>query len=183
MEVLELFFIGVALAMDAFGVSLSVGVTYGIKRKQKIMYIISFGFFQFLMIFLGGVMGHYVNTYLIPVSNTFGGMAVGIVGLLMIIDGMKSKEESILNKNSMILILGISVSIDAIVVGFTTFNQITSLLTLFVDSILVGLITLFICTIAFFICRYIRKISFVQKYANFLGGIALLIFSIKMIFF
>ena len=83
----------------------------------------------------------------------------------------------------MILILGISVSIDAIVVGFTTFNQITSLLTLFVDSILVGLITLFICTIAFFICRYIRKISFVQKYANFLGGIALLIFSIKMIFF
>lgn len=183
MKVLELFFIGAALAMDAFGVSLSVGVTDGIKRKQKILYIISFGFFQFLLIFLGGAIGHYVNTYVIPISNTFGGIAVGIIGVFMIIDGMKERGESILNKSSMIFILGISVSIDAVVVGFTTFNSITSFIVLLVNSILVGLITLFMCTIAFYICRYIRKITFIQKYADFLGGIALIIFSLNMIFF
>ncbi|MBE6048347.1 MAG: hypothetical protein E7213_08125 [Clostridium sp.] len=183
MQVLELFFIGVALAMDAFGVSLSVGVTYGIKRKQKILYILSFAFFQFLMIFIGGALGKYVTTYVIPISNTVGGVAVGIIGLFMIIDGMKNRENSILNRNSMILILGISVSIDAIVVGFTTLNFISSFILLLVDSIFIGLITLLMCTIAFYICRYIRKINFVQKYADFLGGIALLIFSIKMIFF
>jgi len=183
MQVLELFFIGVALAMDAFGVSLSVGVTYGIKRKQKILYILSFAFFQFLMIFIGGALGKYVTTYVIPISNTVGGVAVGIIGLFMIIDGMKNRENSILNRNSMILILGISVSIDAIVVGFTTLNFISLFILLLVDSIFIGLITLLMCTFAFYICRYIRKINFVQKYADFLGGIALLIFSIKMIFF
>lgn len=183
MKILELFFIGIALAMDAFGVSLSIGVTNGIERRKKILYILSFGFFQFLFIYLGGAAGNYINTYVVPISDTFGGAAIGIIGLFMIIDGMKSREESILNKNSMIFILGISVSIDAIVVGFTTFNQIYKWSVLLVDSILVGLITLFICTIAFYICRYIRKISFVQKYANFLGGIALIIFSIRMMFF
>lgn len=182
MSILKIFLIGIALAMDAFGVSLSVGVTEGIKRKQKILYILSFAFFQFLLIFLGAVVGHYVNTYVVPISSTFGGIAIGIIGLLMIIDGFKEREESILTKNSMILILGISVSIDAIVVGFTTFISIYGLL-LFVESVLIGLITLFMCTLAFFICRYIRKISFVQKYADFLGGIALIIFSINMIFF
>ncbi|SFU76282.1 Putative Mn2+ efflux pump MntP [Clostridium sp. DSM 8431] len=183
MSIFKVFLIGIALAMDAFGVSLSVGVTDGIKRKQKILYIMSFAFFQFLLIFLGAVAGRYVNTYLVPISNTFGGIAVGIIGVLMIIDGLKEREESILTKNSMILILGISVSIDAIVVGFTTFIGIQGILLLFVESIFVGLITLFMCTLAFFICRYIKKISFVKKYANLLGGIALIIFSINMIFF
>ena len=180
MSIFKGFLIGIALAMDAFGVSLSVGVTDGIKRKQKILYIMSFAFFQFLLIFLGAVAGRYVNTYLVPISNTFGGIAVGIIGVLMIIDGLKEREESILTKNSMI---GISVSIDAIVVGFTTFIGIQGILLLFVESIFVGLITLFMCTLAFFICRYIKKISFVKKYANLLGGIALIIFSINMIFF
>ena len=120
MEVLELFFIGVALAMDAFGVSLSVGVTYGIKRKQKILYIISFGFFQFLMIFLGGAMGHYVNTYLIPVSNTFGGMAVGIIGLFMIIlDALKQKDRSY----SILVLLSMFVFVIGFIISIVNYNS------------------------------------------------------------
>ena len=83
----------------------------------------------------------------------------------------------------MVVILGISVSIDALIIGFTTFHQLGSLLVLLIDSVLIGLITLFFCTIAFFSCRYLRKISFISKYANFLGGIALILFAIKMIFF
>ena len=98
-------------------------------------------------------------------------------------DGVKEKENSLLVKNSMVVILGISVSIDALIIGFTTFHQLGSLLVLLIDSVLIGLITLFFCTIAFFSCRYLRKISFISKYANFLGGIALILFAIKMIFF
>ena len=101
----------------------------------------------------------------------------------MIIDGVKDKGNSLLIKNSMVIILGISVSIDALIIGFTTFHQVGSLAILLIDSILIGLITLFFCTFAFFSCRYLRKISFISKYANFLGGIALISFAIKMIFF
>lgn len=33
-----------------------------------------------------------------------------------------------------------------------------------------------------FLCRYIRKVEFISKYADFFGGVTLIIFAIKMIF-
>lgn len=183
MSILHVIIIGIALAMDALGVTLSVGVNNSINKNQKIGYIISFGFFQFLLTLIGGIIGCYFNNNIIPISDTLGGIVIGIIGILMIIDGVKEKEESVLAKNSMIIIIGISVSIDAIVVGFTLFNKITLLLSLILNCILIGLITLLICTIGFYLCKFIKKIDFVSKYADFFGGIALIMFSIKMIFF
>ena len=183
MSVFGVFVIGIALAMDAFGISIGIGVNSIITRKKKIGYILSFGFFQFLFTLIGGGMGYYFDTYILPIPSVLGGIIVGTIGILMIMDGVKEKENSLLVKNSMVVILGISVSIDALIIGFTTFHQLGSLLVLLIDSVLIGLITLFFCTIAFFSCRYLRKISFISKYANFLGGIALILFAIKMIFF
>lgn len=183
MGVLEIIIIGIALAMDAFGVSIGIGVNSTMSRKKKIEYILSFGGFQFLFIFIGGALGYYFDTYILPIPTVLGGIIVGVIGVLMIIDGIKDKENSMLVKNSMIIILGVSVSIDALIIGFTIFHQLGGLLVLLVDSILIGLITLFFCTLAFFLCRFLRKIKFISKYANFLGGIALILFAIKMIFF
>lgn len=182
MEVFSIIMIGIALAMDAFGASLSIGINSVIKKRKKIYYLISFGFFQFSLFFLGGMLGNFCNTYIISISNTLGGIVIAIVGILMIVDGMKNTEESILTKNSMIIILGISVSIDAMVVGFTAFYKIGSPIVLFLYSILIGLITLFICNLGFYMCRYIRKLNLPFKYTNFFGGFALIVFSIKMIF-
>ena len=181
MSVFGVFVIGMALAMDAFGIG--IGVNSIITRKKKIGYILSFGFFQFLFTLIGGGLGYYFDTYILPIPSALGGIIVGAIGILMIIDGVKDKGNSLLIKNSMVIILGISVSIDALIIGFTTFHQVGSLAILLIDSILIGLITLFFCTFAFFSCRYLRKISFISKYANFLGGIALISFAIKMIFF
>lgn len=183
MEVLDIFVIGIALAMDAFGVTLGVGVNKNLKNGDKQKYVFSFGFFQFLLAFIGGVSGYLFNNYIFPISTTIGGVVIGFIGILMIIDGLKNDSESILNKKAMIIILGISVSIDAMVIGFTIFNNIKEIFILFVDTILIGLITLFICNIGLFISRYISKINFVKKYASLFGGMALILFSIKMIFF
>lgn len=183
MGVLSVIIIGIALSMDAFGVSVGVGVLPKVDRKIKIGYIISFGFFQFFFTFLGGALGYLFDTYIASIPNVAGGVVIVIIGILMILDSLKRKEESILVKESMIIILGISVSIDALIIGFTAFHLINNILLLFVYSLLVGLITLCSCTIAFFFCRYIRKIKFISKYADLLGGIALIILAIKMIFF
>ena len=83
----------------------------------------------------------------------------------------------------MYLILGISVSIDALVVGFTTIGTTLSYGIILMDSIFIGLITLIICATGFYFCRFIRKITFITKYADFLGGTILILFAIKMIFF
>lgn len=183
MSIYYIFIIGMALAMDAFGVSVGIGLNPILKRNNKIKFITSFAFFQFFFAFLGGILGHLFDTYITSIPNIVGGIVMSVLGVVMIIDGLKEKESDILARESTCIILGISVSIDALVIGFTTFCKLTSILLLLVDSILIGLITLLLCTIAFFLCRYIKKITFISKYANFLGGIALIIFGIKVSFF
>ena len=50
-------------------------------------------------------------------------------------------------------------------------------------SSIIGIITFIMCIIAFFICRYIKGISYISKYADFFGGGALIFFALKMLFF
>lgn len=185
MNLKDIIIVGVALAMDAVGVTISIGVNPKIGRYNKIAFIMSFAIFQFLFFFLGGIGGHLFERYITAIPNIVGGIAIAIVGALMIKEGFEGNEndEALLLKKEMILILGISVSIDAFVVGFTGFNYISNVLMMIGDCSIVGLITLVLCTFAFYLCRYIRKIEFIANYADFFGGITLIIFAIKMIFF
>ena len=136
MNLKDIIIVGVALAMDAVGVSISIGVNSAINKKNKIEFIISFAFFQRMLL-----------------------------------------------KKGVALILGVSVSIDAFVIGFTGFGYISSIIRIIFECSIVGFITLILCTFAFFLCRYIRKVEFISKYADFFGGVTLIIFAIKMIFF
>lgn len=181
----EVIIIGIAMAMDALGVSISLGVNTRTKRSTKVKCILSFAIFQFLFILIGGISGMFFDTYIASIPNLIGGIIIAIIGIIMIVEGLKSEDDdnSILEKKYMHIVLGISVSIDALVVGFTAFHHIGSYILLFVNSLLVGLITLLICTVGFYSCKYIRKIGFVCKYADFLGGIMLIAFGVKMIFF
>ena len=108
-----------------------------------------------------------------------------IAPLIVISDEIieERKEQILLLKREMVVILGISVSIDAFVVGFTGFNYISNALMMIGDCSIVGFITLILCSFTFYLCRYIRKIGFIAKYASFFGGVTLIIFAIKMIFF
>ncbi len=56
-----------------------------------------------------------------------GGLIIIVVGILMILEGFKQKEKSIFLNKSMYFILGISVSIDALIIGFTTLTYISNL--------------------------------------------------------
>lgn len=183
MNIYDVTIIGIALAMDAFGITLGIGINTILNKKHKIKFILSFAFFQFLFTYVGGILGYLFDTYIAKISSIAGGIIISIVGILVIIDSFKEKENEMLIKNSTCLILGISVSIDALVIGFTAFHEISDKLLLFIDSVLVGLITLFICTLGFIICKYIKKIKFITEYSNFLAGIILIFFGVKMIFF
>lgn len=183
MNIYDVVIIGLALAMDAFGVTLGIGINPILNKKHKIKFILSFAFFQFLFTYAGGILGYLFDTYIANISSIAGGIIILLVGILVIIDGFKKKENEILIKNSTCLILGISVSIDALVIGFTVFHEASNKLLLSVNSILIGLITLFLCTLGFIICKYIKKIKFITEYSNFLAGIILIFFGLKMIFF
>lgn len=183
MSLYELSTIAVALSLDAFGVALSIGLDKSIRKKNKFLFAISFGFFQFLFTFLGAIIGVIFNQYIASVPEVLGGIIIALVGALMIKEGFSKKEEKILLKTGMYFVLGISVSIDAMVLGFTVFNRFSNIYTITAYSIYIGIVTLVISLFGFWLSRILKRISIVSKFADFIGGIILIIFGLKMIFF
>ena len=181
MAIYEVIGIGISLAMDALGISLCIGLNGNIKRNEKIQYILLFSFFQFLMLFIGGKGGYYFDNYVVSISEKFGAGVIIGVGILMVIDGIRKKNSFSFERQKIKLLLSISVSIDAVVIGFAVMNHVGKTINLFMNATLVGIITAFLCTVAFFISRIIRRIDFVSKFANYLGGIFLIIFGINML--
>lgn len=183
MTMYSLFFIALALALDAFGVALSIGINKGIRFKNKLYFSISFGFFQFFFSFIGAYAGVLFNKYIFTFPNIIGGVIIAIVGIFMLKEGMDEKEENILLEKKMYFILGMSVSIDAAVIGFTILNNIANNLILSLNTIFIGIVSLIMSGIAFFIAKYLRKIKVIAKYADYVGGAILILFGLKMIFF
>lgn len=183
MTVINIVVISIALALDASGIALSLGIDRRIQNKDILFFVFTFGFFQGLFAFIGGFLGCLFNFYVFSLPSMIGGIVMSLVGVLMIKEGFT--EETKIDKFTffMKILIGISVSIDAFVVGFSTFNDISSLSIIINYSIIIGLITSFMTSLSFNISRKISKIKFIREYANFLGGIILILFGIKMILF
>jgi len=173
--------IAFALSLDAFGVALSIGLNKELGFNKKMLFSISFGFFQFLFALMGALMGIIFNEFITCIPNVAGGTIMAVVGVMMINEGFNKKEENIILQPQMYLILGISVSIDAMVVGFTALTCL-SFYTLMLDCLIIGVVSLIMTSLAFVISKYLNKIRLVSRYAKYIGGIILIIFGIKIIF-
>lgn len=182
MDLYPLFIIALALSLDAFGVALCIGLNNGTKFRNKVGFIISFAFFQFLFSYIGAYAGFLFNTYVASMPTIIGGVIISLVGVLMIKEGFENKGKCPLLKPKMYIILGVSVSIDAMVVGFTVLDNITNVV-LLKNTLFIGGVTLVMSTIAFIISRYLKRIELVGRYADYIGGIILIIFGLKMMFF
>ncbi|NEZ47199.1 hypothetical protein FDF74_08250 [Clostridium niameyense] len=183
MGIYDIFVIALALSLDAFGVMLCISINEEIKLKNKLSFAISFAFFQFLFAFIGGYGGFLFTRYIMSMPKIIGGFIISLVGVLMIKEGFQKKQECIFCRKSMYCILGISVSIDALVVGFTTLNFINNLIILMQMTLIIGVVTLFMCVIGITISKYIKKIAIISEYADYIGGFILILFGIKMILF
>lgn len=172
--------IGVAVAMDAFGVSFSIGLNKNVRLYNKFIFCLSFSFFQFFFAFLGGIGGFLFNKYVVSIPSIIGGIAISIVGILMIKEGMEHKKGSLLLQNGMYMILGVSVSIDALVIGFTALNTIFSIAYLLYITAIIGIITFLFCGLAYVLAKFLKKVDFICRYADYIGGIVLILFGLKM---
>jgi len=182
MDIYPLFIIALALSLDAFGVALCIGLNNQTRFKNKVGFTMSFGLFQFLLSYLGAYAGFLFNTYIASMPTIIGGMIISVVGVIMIKEGFDNQGECPLLRPKMYLILGVSVSIDAMVVGFTVLNNITNVI-LLKDTLFIGGVTLVMVAIAFIISKYLKKIEVIGRYADYIGGVILIIFGLKMMFF
>lgn len=182
MHSIDLFLISIALSLDAFGVALCIGLNSSVKKENKIKFAFSFGFFQFAFALIGAYGGVLFSTYIAAIPNIIGGLIICVVGIMMVKEGCENGSVCPLINTKMYFVIGISVSIDAMVIGFTTLNSIHNNYEIFEKTIFIGVTTYIISILAFMISRYLKKIQIMEKYANYIGGIILILFGIKMIF-
>ena len=183
MDFYSLLLIAIALSLDAFGVALCIGLNRGVRIKGRVLFSACSGFFQFLFALIGAYAGVLFNTYIASVPQIIGGALISIVGILMLKEGFQNKGECPVIRPGSYFILGISVSIDAMVIGFTVLNNINNNLIILKDTLFIGVVTLIISSLAFVVAKYLKKIELLGKYADYIGGVILVIFGIKMMFF
>ena len=177
---LEIIIIAIALSMDAFAVSITLGLSVKkSKIKETLIPGIYFGFFQAFMPLIGYFAGINFANKIQSLDHWVAFVLLGFIGGKMIKDSF-SKEETKISKNpfrfNTMLLLAIATSIDALAVGVTfAFFEIN----IFRAIMIIGLTTFCISVIGVKIGN-IFGTKFKSK-AEFIGGAILIILGLKIL--
>ena len=181
---IELFLLGIGLAMDAFAVSVCKGL--GMRRlnkKQALIIGLYFGGFQALMPLIGWLLGSQFQKYITSIDHWIAFILLSFIGGKMMIEAIRewNEEETVdvmdapLDHKNM-LVLAVATSIDALAVGIT----FAFLDTPIIEAItIIGITTMVISIIGvvvgnFFGSRYKSK-------AEFIGGLILVLLGLKIL--
>ncbi len=127
MSILDIFFIGVGLSMDAFAVAICKGLAMGkVNKKQMFVIALFFGGFQALMPFIGWMLGSTFAKNIIEYDHWIAFFLLLYVGGKMICDAIKEwKEVDVIEEMDPpldikeLILLAIATSIDALACGVT----------------------------------------------------------------
>ena len=175
MNIIEIFLIGVSLAMDAITISICKGIRNN-SFKTGITVTSFFAVFQFIMPIIGFYIGNILSNRIINYQSYFSSILLIIIGILMIKEDKIDKIDNKLNYKELI-ILSIATSIDALVIGIS-FSFIKN--NIFISSTIIGITTFIICNIGYYLGSLLNK-KF-HQYANIIGGITLILIGIKLFF-
>ena len=179
MDIIEIFFIGVGLAMDAFSVSVCKGLSMKkLDIKKALIIAIYFGVFQGIMPLIGYFLGSTFEGLISEIDHWIAFALLEFIGINMIREAFGDENK---NANDRVdfktmIILALATSIDALTVGVTfAFFNVNILLAAFI-----------IATVTFALSLVGVKIGnrFGNKYeskAEIMGGIILAFMGLKIL--
>ncbi len=195
MGLLEILMLGVALATDAFSVTISNTFAFDDHRVSRLMRMpLFFGLFQFGMplagYFVGGIAAELIEKYAGMVSLVI----LGFIGSNMLYSGYKALKEDASEEDEeeaqqgaqqsattlsygKLFFQAVATAIDAFAVGVSFRAHSVDIL---VASALFGIITAILCTIALFIGKKLG--SLLGDRAEMVGGIVLILIGLKAFF-
>ena len=183
MGFIDVFLIGVGLAMDAFAVSICKGLKMQkLNKKHAFIIALFFGGFQAIMPLIGYYLGTAFEKYITNFDHWIAFALLLIIGGKMIKDSFdkdedkgETAENSKLNLKELTL-MAIATSIDALAVGITfAFSEVN----IFSSIAIIGITTFVIALGGVFIGNF-----FGAKYKNkaeLAGGIILIFIGLKIL--
>jgi putative Mn2+ efflux pump MntP len=178
MDFISILFLAVGLAMDAFSVSITRGLTLKCNIKYALITAIFFGGFQALMPVAGWFSGIQLQSTISTLAPWIAFLLLLGIGLKMIYESIYTKDEDVCKVFSLkeLLILSIATSIDAFAVGVTFAILNTPIIT---PIIVIGLVTFILSFIGVYIGKNIGHLF--ENKIEILGGLILIGIGLKIL--
>ncbi len=179
LEWVTIWLIALSLAMDAFAVSISNGVSVrGFGSRHAILQGICFGVFQFLMPVIGWFLGSSVKTYISSVDHWIAFGLLAVIGSNMIRESLHPEEEAGQSQLStkVLVLQAVATSIDALAVGIS-FAILD--VNIWIASAIIGVVAFVLGVLGGFLGK--RLGDFLQSKAEFVGGLVLVGIGIKIL--
>jgi len=184
MNLFDIIFLAIALAMDCFSVSIVSGVIERGVKSHSLRMAFLFGLFQAVMPLLGWMGISYLAEYLAAVDHWIAFGLLAFIGGKMIKDALGPEEDMHFNprKLSTQLLLAVATSIDALAVGIsfacTGYSRLSQLS---LPLAIIGLVSFLFSIIGFQLGRrFGKKISRRMK-PELLGGLILIGIGVKIL--
>ncbi len=176
-EIVSLIFMAAALGMDAFSVSLGIGMQrLRLKRIALIGLII--GLFHIGMPFIGILLGKAISVQIGHYTTLAGGLLMVGIGAQMFFSAFNHEIKKIVQPVGIgLLFLAFTVSIDSFSVGLSLgISGVKTAITL----LMFGAVSMMLTWCGMLLGRKVRGL--VGAYSEFLGGSILCAFGLKILF-
>lgn len=179
MGLIEIILSGIALAMDAFAVSICKGLTLKKMEISKALICgIYFGVFQAIMPLIGYFIGKSFITFIESFDHWIAFAILAIIGINMIRESFSKEEVDPDFSAKAMLILALATSIDALTMGLS-FSMVDLRVNIFVAVTIIGVITFILSGLGVFIGNIFG--SRFNKVAQIIGGVCLALIGVKVL--
>lgn len=179
-ELITLLMVAVAVGMDAFSLGIGIGIS-GVQLGTVLRISFTVGIFHVIMPLFGIVTGYYLSSLIGEVATFIGGFILCLLGINMLWNGLFPMENGKKNEENKIghlsvLLFSLSVSMDALSVGFS-FGLFE--VNKFFAVLIFGVVSMMMTGSGILLGRSAG--DYVGSYGIVIGGIILLIFGIKFL--
>lgn len=182
----------VALAMDAFAVSIAAGIKKGGMDRSKNASVISasalrmvlyFGVFQAGMFVIGWVVGDTVKEIIDQYDHWVAFFLLLYVAQDMFRAAFKDDKEEVSAKDPTkgwtLILLSLATSLDAMAVGFSLSMVGVDAWT---SALIIGLTASVFTTVGWWVGKRLSRASILRRYADGVGGLILLAIGVSILY-
>jgi manganese efflux pump family protein len=185
MDLLTIFGIAVALAMDAFAVAIATGV--GLKQvslRQTFRLSWHFGLFQAMMPVLGWGLGSSVQSYMEAYAHWIAFTLLALVGSNMLKEAILADEDEEAKplkdatKGLTLVMLSVATSIDAMAVGLSMSMLRVSIAT---PALIIGIVAALFTIFGLHLGKRVARLTWLSTWAEIVGGLVLWLIGLNIL--
>ncbi|MDH4318623.1 MAG: manganese efflux pump MntP family protein [Desulfobulbaceae bacterium] len=175
MDFFKIIFIALALAADAFAVSVASGIALCQMSKRQVFRLsFHFGLFQAGMNIIGWSLGLTIRSLIENYDHWVAFVLLGLIGGKMLLDGLKNEGEPDNDKDPTrgltLVVLSVATSIDALAVGLSFAVLKTSI---WFPALLIGVVAALMTALGTRIGCMVGSKSRIGAHAEIFGGLVL----------